>query len=190
MSEALRVDLREATMTESARLRERGDQLFLVMDTPPPVRSLLRVTLGEERKAFEVARVIEVVDEGEPDRGCYGQWVDVARLGEQSRVGSEHLEPGISGGAGVPAPVVIMNTSEMMLAEAGEDDDVVLTRSDRFGGNEVAEPSESTESSESSESESSESESGPSGEAGEGEAASESTESESSESSEETPPEA
>ena len=173
MSEALRVDLREATMTESARLRERGDQLFLVMDTPPPVRSLLRVTLGEERKAFEVARVVEVVDEGEPDRGCYGQWVDVARLGEQSRVGSEHLEPGISGGAGVPAPVVIMNTSEMMLAEAGEDDDVVLTRSDRFGGNEAAEPSESSESTESSES----SEAGPTDEAGEGgEAATESAE--------------
>jgi hypothetical protein len=147
MSEAVRVDLREATMTESARVREREGQLFLAMDTPPPVRSLLRLTIGDQRKAFEVARVIEVVDEAEPERGCYGAWVDAARLGDQDRVGSEHLEPGISGGAGVPAPVVIMNTSEMMLAEAGEDDDVVLTRSERFAASEgeageAAKPSE------------------------------------------------
>ena len=133
MSEAVRVDLREATMTESARLRERGDQLFLVMETPPPVRSLLRLTVADERKAFEVARVVEVVEEGEPERGCYGRWVDVARLAEQDRVGSEHLEPGISGaGGGVPAPVVIMNTSEMMLGDSGDEDEVVLTRSERF----------------------------------------------------------
>jgi hypothetical protein len=144
MSEAVRVDLREATMTESARLRERTDKpLFLAMDTPPPVRSLLRLTLGNERKAFEVARVIEVVDEAEPERGCYGAWVDFARLVDQDRVGSEHLEPGISGSAGVPAPVVIMNTGEMMLSDAGEDDDVVLTRSERFAPSEDAAPSES-----------------------------------------------
>lgn len=151
MSEAVRVDLREATMTESARLRERGEQLFLVMETPPPVRSLLRLTVADERKAFEVARVVEVVEEGEPERGCYGRWVDVARLVEQDRVGSEHLEPGISGaGGGVPAPVVIMNTSEMMLGDSSDDDEVVLTRSERFAGAEgeptpAAEPSESVE---------------------------------------------
>lgn len=145
MSEAVRVDLREATMTESARLRERGEALFLVMETPPPVRSLLRLTLGDQRKAFEVARVVEVVDEAEPERGCYGRWVDAARLGEQDRVGSEHLEPGISGaGGGVPAPVVIMNTSEMMLGDPNEDDDVVLTRSERFAGDESETASEPT----------------------------------------------
>jgi hypothetical protein len=152
MSEAVRVDLREATMTESARLRERDNQLFLAMDTPPPVRSLLRLTVANERKAFEVARVVEVVDEAEPERGCYGAWVDAARLSEQDRVGSEHLEPGISGaGAGVPAPVVIMNTSEMMLAGDSEDDDVVLTRSERFAASDEvvgdeAKPSDPTSS--------------------------------------------
>ncbi len=134
MSEtAVRVDLREATLTESARLSERGERLFLAMENPPPVRSLLRVFVEGERKAFEVARVIEVVEEGEAARGCYGGWVDVARLTEQDKVGSEHLEPGISSGnAGVPAPVVMMSTSEMMLNDPSEDDDLVLTRSERF----------------------------------------------------------
>jgi hypothetical protein len=167
MSEAVRVDLREATMTESARLRERGDQLFLVMETPPPVRSLLRLTVADERKAFEVARVVEVVEEGEPERGCYGRWVDVARLAEQDRVGSEHLEPGISGAGGVPAPVVIMNTSEMMLGDAADDDEVVLTRSERFAGAEDgATPTEVTQPAAAPASESSESsEAGEAGEA-------------------------
>ncbi len=116
----VRVDLRQATLSENARLREAGDQLFLAIENPPPVRSLLRLIEGDEAKAFEVARVIEVVDETEPARGCYGRHVEFERLAEQDKVGSEHLEVGISGGGGVPAPVVIMNTSEMMIGEAGE----------------------------------------------------------------------
>lgn len=120
MSESVRVDLREATLSESASLRE-GEPAFIGLDSPPPVRSLLRVIVGEDVRVFEVDRVIEVVEDGEPSRGCYGNFVDAARLEEQQRVGSEHLQPGISN-SGVPAPVVIMNTTDMMMmAEAGED---------------------------------------------------------------------
>jgi hypothetical protein len=114
----VRVELRQATLTESARLREAGDRMFLALENPPPVRSLLRLRAGEELSAFEVARVIEVVDETEPARGCYGQRVSLDRLVEQDKVGSEHLEPGLrSGGGGIPSPVVIMNSGEMMMGE-------------------------------------------------------------------------
>jgi hypothetical protein len=125
MSETVvRVDLRQASLSETARLRAHdgpGDLLFLAIDNPPPVRSLLSLRDGDQRKAFEVVRVVEVVDEDESARGCYGREIPVERLDEQAKVGSEHLEPGITSGGGVPAPVVIMNTSEMMLGEAGED---------------------------------------------------------------------
>jgi len=118
MSETVvRVELRQATLTESARLREAGDRMFLALENPPPVRSLLRLRAGDELSAFEVARVIEVVDETEPARGCYGHTIPLERLVEQQKVGSEHLEPGARGGAGVPSPVVIMNTADMMLGE-------------------------------------------------------------------------
>jgi hypothetical protein len=127
MSEtAVRVDLRQATLSESARLRETGEQAFLCLENPPPVRSLLRITVGEEQRAFEVGRVIEVVDEGEAERGCYGAFVALERLTEQQRVGSEHLQPTGSGGSGVPSPVVIMNTNEMLLGEAGSDEEEAL----------------------------------------------------------------
>lgn len=118
MSETVvRVELRQATLTESARLREAGDRMFLALENPPPVRSLLRLRAGEELSAFEVARVVEVVDEAEPARGCYGRMIELDRLAEQQKVGSEHLEPGARGGGGVPSPVVIMNTADMMLGE-------------------------------------------------------------------------
>lgn len=125
MSQSVRVDLRHATLSESARLRESGEQAFLSLDNPPPVRSLLRITIGEEQRAFEVGRVIEVVDETETERGCHGTFVPLERLDEQQKVGSEHLQPHASG-SGVPAPVVIMNTNEMLLAEAGSGDEEVL----------------------------------------------------------------
>jgi len=122
MSESVvRVDLRQANLSESARLRD-GDKPFIALDAPPPVRSLLKVSEGEGEsvRAFEVGRVIEVVDDSEPTRGCYGSFVELDRLEDQKKVGSEHLEPGISN-SGVPAPVVIMSTGDMMLGEAGEE---------------------------------------------------------------------
>lgn len=137
MSEtAVRVDLRQATLSESARLRESGEQAFLCLENPPPVRSLLRITVGEEQRAFEVGRVIEVVDESEAERGCYGAFVALERLVEQQRVGSEHLQPGIigAGGSGVPSPVVIMNTNEMLLGEAGSDEEEALAAGMSNGG--------------------------------------------------------
>ena len=61
MSEtAVRVELRQANLSDSAQLREDEGTAFLALDQPPPVRSLLRLTIGEEQKAFEVGRVVEV----------------------------------------------------------------------------------------------------------------------------------
>ena len=161
MSETLvRVDLRQATLSENARISEAGELMFLALENPPPVRCLLRITEGEEEaKVFEVARVIEVVDDIEPARGCYGRYVDLERLEEQTKVGSEHLEVGISGGGGVPAPVLIMNTSEMMIGEDGELPPVDLSVAGE------GESGEADESSEAEPGESSEAESGESSEA-------------------------
>jgi hypothetical protein len=151
MSETVvRIDLRQANLAESARLREGGEQPFLCLDTPPPVRSLLRVTIGEEQKAFEVGKVIEVVDELEPERGCYGTFVELERLEEQKKVGSEHLEPGISS-SGVPAPVVIMSTGDMALDEAGSE----AAETEAAGDSESSDSDESSDDSGSEESESS-----------------------------------
>lgn len=118
---AVRVDLRQTTLTESARVREAGEQVFLSIENPPPVRSLLRLTIDGEHKAFEVGQVVEVVGEGATERGCYGAFVALERLDEHQNVGSEHLQPGISN-SGIPAPVVIMNTNEMLLGEVGSDE--------------------------------------------------------------------
>lgn len=118
---AVRVDLRQTTLTESARVREAGEQVFLSIENPPPVRSLLRLTIDGEHKAFEVGQVVEVVGEGATERGCYGAFVALERLDEHQKVGSEHLQPGISN-SGIPAPVVIMNTNEMLLGEVGSDE--------------------------------------------------------------------
>jgi hypothetical protein len=138
MSETVvRVDLRQATLSENARLREVGERLFLALENPPPVRCLLRLTTGDEQKAFEVTRVIEVVDETEPARGCYGRHVELERLAEQAKVGSEHLEPGIRSAGGVPSPVVITNSGQLLLGEAGEESEIVLARR---GADDVDEP--------------------------------------------------
>ena len=178
MSESVvRVDLRQASLSESARLRDAGELLFLAIDNPPPVRCLLHLRNDDGvDKAFEVARVVEVVDEEEAARGCYGREVPLERLDEQVRVGSEHLEPGITSGGGVPAPVVMMNTSEMMLGEAGEAGD------DHDGGEGEGESEESDEG-ESEESGEGESEESGEGESSEGESE-ESGEGESEESGE------
>ncbi|HLT36357.1 MAG TPA: hypothetical protein VK034_08725 [Enhygromyxa sp.] len=151
MSETVRVDLRQATLSENARLREAGERLFLALENPPPVRSLLRLISGDEQKAFEVVRVIEVVDDDESARGCYGRYVDIERLAEQIKVGSEHLEPGIRSGGGVPAPVVIMNSGELLLGEAGEESEQLAA-----GDGDASEDEGEGESSESSEGEASE----------------------------------
>jgi hypothetical protein len=149
---AVRVDLRQTTLTESARVREAGEHMFLTMDNPPPVRSLLRLTIDGEEQAFEVAQVVEVVGEGATERGCFGSFIELSRLDEHHKVGSEHLQPGISGG-GIPAPVVIMNTNEMMLGEVGSDEGEAAAAGESVN---AAEGSPDSESSESSESESSE----------------------------------
>ncbi|PRQ04475.1 hypothetical protein ENSA5_07060 [Enhygromyxa salina] len=162
MSEtAVRVDLRQATLSESAQLREADDSVFLSLDQPPPVRSLLRISDGDRQRAFEVGRVIEVVGDGEPERGCYGAFVELERLEDQVKVGSEHLQPGISG-SGVPSPVVIMSTAEMMLGEAGSDEDEAAAAAD-----EAESSSDEGESSDEAEGESS-SDEGSSDEGGEG----------------------
>ncbi|NVB37968.1 hypothetical protein G6O69_08980 [Pseudenhygromyxa sp. WMMC2535] len=155
-SQTVRVELREATLSESATLHE-GEATFIALDCPPPVRSLLRVVVDDDPRAFEVHRVVEVVGEGEARRGCYGAFVEAARFDEQNKVGSEHLEPGISN-SGVPAPVVIMNTGDMMLGAEAEDE-----QSDAASSGE-----DSSEGSDSSEAESSGSSEGEGSDSGEG----------------------
>jgi hypothetical protein len=145
MSETtVRVDIRQAVLSENARLRDAGELLFLALDNPPPVRSLLRIVDGDEHKAFEVARVIEVLDDSEAARGCYGRYVDLERLAAQTRVGSEHLEPGVAT-SGVPAPVVIMSTGDMMLGEAGEEGEVAASEGAAEGSGDASDEGDASQ---------------------------------------------
>ncbi len=96
--EPLRVDLRGRVLGEDAALiATTGAEhpLFLTVDRPPPVGSIVRVSApGGEAWAFEVRRVAEVAADGPTGlRGCWGRRVavDPASLGRA--LGSEHLGP-------------------------------------------------------------------------------------------------
>lgn len=104
MSEAsrkVRLDLRHVTLSETAELSPAGDTIFVALDEPPPVRTLLRVVEeGAKPRVLEVTRVIEAPDaDGRNARGLYGRFVDDAAGARLERVGTEHIAAGEGGEA-------------------------------------------------------------------------------------------
>lgn len=111
MSEAsrkVRVELRHVTLSETAELTSDGDTIFLALDEPPPVRTLLRVVDdGANARVLEVTRVVEVPEPaGRNARGLYGRFVDDAAGARLERVGTEHIAAGEGTDAHVSAPEV------------------------------------------------------------------------------------
>ena len=85
---AQRVEYRRVMHAEGVAIEE-GDEVFLALSTPPPVRTRLRVVIGDEDvRGFEVLRVREV-ESAERGRGAFGRWIDAAETGAGMPVGSE-----------------------------------------------------------------------------------------------------
>lgn len=101
---AQRVEYRRVMHAEGVAIEE-GDEVFLALSTPPPVRTRLRVVIGDEDvRGFEVLRVREV-ESPERGRGAFGRWIDAAETGAGMPVGSEGYdgpEPPPSAAAAAP----------------------------------------------------------------------------------------
>lgn len=104
------VSLRGSELAQDATIGERnGGAIFINLERPPPVRSLLELQVGDERKA---ARVLSVDESGRGPGGpgCVIEWIGLDELvSARGSVGSEHIEGGVgsSDDAARPAPVVV-----------------------------------------------------------------------------------
>ncbi len=137
----VRVDIRHHTLATAAPLEASADgEVFVALDDPPPVRTILAIHDGDEGPhALEVTRVVETDADG-ARRGAYGRFRDADLLRGLDVVGTEHLDAGPAvasedtahtGYLAVPAPVVDpdpsdrIDVSELRQLEEGdgEDDD-------------------------------------------------------------------
>ncbi|GEM_PF-6135708 len=98
----VRVRLRGLTLAESAPLIEHEHEgssptqgvVFLGLDHPPPVATVLAIDEGSSTRALEVRSVVEVANGVESaGRGCFGRFVHDDVLLRHSKVGSEHCTP-------------------------------------------------------------------------------------------------
>ena len=103
--------LQPAALGPASEAAEEG--VFIALDDPPPVRTVLAVVEGGRRRALEVAWVVEVPDPGSP-RGFHGRWVSDEALERAARVGTEHLEDGTP----VVQPVVPDHSAAMDVSDA------------------------------------------------------------------------
>jgi hypothetical protein len=111
-----RLQLRHVTISEEVELVELEDgHVFVPSNDPPPVRTLVSEHDGEAvTRALEVVRVVEVPEsDARGERGFYAIPVELERLQEQSKVGTEHLDGGETPPSveesmtlGAPAPVM------------------------------------------------------------------------------------
>lgn len=137
------VSLRGFQIAQSAEVTERGQgRAFIALEQPPPVRAVLEVVMGDERRGL----IVESVDEsgrGEAGQGCLGVWTESDAFDRaRDQVGSEHLESGSADDGGSTArnaPVVVTDEPSGVIdmnsepppddesqgsdaAEAGDDD--------------------------------------------------------------------
>lgn len=90
----VRVDIRHVEIAEAAPCEESEAGVFITLDDPPPVRSILAVREGNDApRAFEVTAVVEVAPEGGA-RGFHGRFIESDALARYERVGTEHLSDG------------------------------------------------------------------------------------------------
>ena len=141
MQTQVRVSMRSTALAEATRmtvLDGERHQIFLVLDMPPPVGSVLTIQHGEQSQTVEVTHVVEVPEaDGGKTRGVYAKDASEAALERHGHVGSESILPsgdegnedsGGSDGAGnrapsgyaVPAPVVDPEGAEEKAESADE----------------------------------------------------------------------
>jgi hypothetical protein len=118
----VRVDIRHHTLATAAPLEASKDgEVFVALDDPPPVRTILAIHDGDEGPhALEVTRVVETDADG-LRRGAFGRFRDADLLRGLDAVGTEHLAAGPAaasedsdhaGYLAVPAPVVDPDPSD------------------------------------------------------------------------------
>lgn len=114
------LELRHSRVAEhvtlsTAALSDDQEGVFVAIDEPPPVRTVLTVVQGDERRALQVVSVVEVAERDERGtHGFYGRWVDEDALERASKVGTEHLEDGTP----VVQPVIRDNSVVMDVSDA------------------------------------------------------------------------
>lgn len=111
--EVRHVRLAEQATLRPASLGDGEEGVFVALDDPPPVRTVLAVVEGDRRRALEVAWVVEVAERDEM-RGFYGRWLADEALGRAVKVGTEHLEDGTP----VVQPVVYDHSSMIDVSDA------------------------------------------------------------------------
>lgn len=86
---------RHATLVDGAELRVHADRsVFVVMDEPPPVRTVVQLWRGGEARAVVVERSVEVPEGEDGVRGFVALPADEEAIAKAIKVGTEHLEPG------------------------------------------------------------------------------------------------
>lgn len=130
------VSLRGFQIAQGAEVSERDGVAFLSLEQPPPVRSVLELTVDGARKALEVVSVDES-GRGGHGSGCTGRWVDVDALDRAlGQVGSEGLATGSGDDGGSRArnaPVVVTDEPSGVIdmnTEPPPDDDDAATDDD------------------------------------------------------------
>ncbi|MEX1363213.1 MAG: hypothetical protein AB1Z98_08810 [Nannocystaceae bacterium] len=146
--EVRHVRLADQAVLSPAPVADGEDGVFIAHDEPPPVRTVLAVMEGHQRRVLEVVRVVEVADRDERGtRGMYARWVDEEALTRAARVGTEHLEDGTpivqpverddssaismsdAPGMAMPAPVMMdVDDTGVIDTEDREDADEVRAR--------------------------------------------------------------
>lgn len=90
---------RHATLVEGAELRVHADRsVFVVMDDPPPVRTVVQLWRGGEARAVVVERSVEVPEGEDGVCGFVALPADEEAIAKAIKVGTEHLEPGSGSG--------------------------------------------------------------------------------------------
>lgn len=93
-SSSTSVVYRHVTLADGCELTVHPDRsVFIAMDEPPPIRTVVQLWRGDEARAVIVDRVIEVPDaEAGTERGFFGIPADEDAIAGATKVGTEHLE--------------------------------------------------------------------------------------------------
>lgn len=91
-SSSTTVVYRHVALASGAALQVKKDRsVFVAVDEPPPIRTVVQLWRGDEARAVVVQRIIEVPEEGEA-RGFFAVPAESQDIATATKVGTEHLE--------------------------------------------------------------------------------------------------
>lgn len=88
------VVVRHVTLVDGADLKVHEDRtVFVALDDPPPIRTVVQLWRGDEARAVVVQRVIETpAPDSDEARGFFGVPASEEAIAGATKVGTEHLE--------------------------------------------------------------------------------------------------